>query len=111
MNFGCKYGRTVFDTTKKVLHAVPMVNGRIEPEVVVIKAFGGFTAIRWMVGMNERVAYVTNAAGREAAKLGAEPMAVVGVPLADVFKTSPGIKDDEYPNWELLERRFPGLSP
>jgi hypothetical protein len=78
----------------------------MNPETVIVRGLGGLAAIRWMIGTTERVAYITNAAGREAVKLGAEPSAVVGVPLADVFKANPDIKDDECPNWERLEPRF-----
>lgn len=75
-------------------------------EMVLVRAFGGEAAIRWLVSVGDRVAYVTNAAGAEAVKAGARPLHCVGVPLTDVYVVSEGVRDGEYPDWESLTRRF-----
>ena len=54
-------------------------------ERVIVKDADGKLLIRWMIGHNSRVAYITTEDGAKRVDLGFEAGAVIGFPVADVF--------------------------
>jgi hypothetical protein len=77
----------------------------MEPEAVIVRAFGGVAWTRWIVEVAARSVYVTNQEGREAVQRGEVPLALIGVPLYDVFALA-DVQDGSTPDWESLEPRF-----
>ena len=80
----------------------------IEPEVVVVRVFGGTALVRWMVSTTGNVAYITTSGGVRAIESGQEPPAI-GFPRSDVFRQATGlegVRDGETPDWAGLEPRF-----
>lgn len=95
-----------FDLQKKSNMLSRMTNCNIEPQVVVIRGFGGTAYVRWMIGIGSSVAYVTTAEGVEALKRGVDPSPVLGFPLEDVFQVQPDveIRDGQPLEWERWRR-------
>jgi hypothetical protein len=85
-----------------------MQTALIEPEIVVVKAFGGQALVRWLVGLTQSVAEITDDAGAQAVRDGRRPIASVGFRRSDVFVADPvtRIRDGDYPNWDTMSHRF-----
>ncbi len=80
----------------------------MELEKVVVRGFNGSAGVRWIVRIAGPVAYITNADGARAAKVGVEPKLMIGFPLADVFRLPDPSSEvvEDRPNWADLEPRF-----
>ena len=79
-----------------------------EPEMVVVRVFGGSALVRWLIGTTETVGYITTASGADAVRAGTEPVAVVGFPRSDVFRAERAtlVRDGDHPDWDTLAPRF-----
>ncbi len=78
------------------------------PETVVVRDCDCKYLIRWLLSFDTEVAYITNDEGARAAKKGSAPCAMVGFPLADVFRLpSAGALDEDRIDAKLLTPRFP----
>lgn len=76
-------------------------------EHVVVRAFRGVALNRWMVGVLDNVAVITDRAGADAVQAGLDPLRSLGFPKEDIF-VSPDcpVPDGSVPNWAEMRRRF-----
>jgi len=80
----------------------------MNPQRIVIKDFNGNALVRWMVGSNDRVAYVTDEDGAADVIAGSVPRYVVGFPLSDIYHWDERvrIRPGKCRNWAIFTRLF-----